>query len=155
MTRSVRARVARSTTVFACAVTIAIGTGACGRKTAVRAPELVAPQPVAALEVRNVERGVELAWDRPTRYADGATMLDLAGFRVERSRPCCGFLLHQEIEIEDRQRFRRAKRIRWTDDRVQLGEEYAYRITAYTIDGYESEPVESPPIVRELPPPTP
>lgn len=124
---------------------------ACGRKTNVRPPELVVPNPVEGLTADNAEQGIDLAWDRPTRYADGSNMLDLAGFRIERSRPCCGFVTLQEVEVEDRNRFRRAKRFRYTDHRVEVGEIYAYRVTAYTLDGYESTVSETVEIRRELP----
>ena len=134
-----------------CALAAALLAPACGRKTPVRPLDLVVPSPIEGLAVTNVDKGIEVAWDRPTRYADGMQMLDLAGFRIERRRPCCGFVPRQLVEVEDRQRFRRAKRFRWVDEQVDAGESYTYRISAYTLDSYESKPTESEPIVREIP----
>lgn len=149
-------RPARSLALVCCAIAAALLlTPACGRKTPVRPPELVVPSPVEGLSASNVASGIELGWDRPTRYADGSHMLDLAGFRVERSRPCCGSVVHQRIEVEDRQRFRRAKRFRYVDERVEPGETYTYRVVAYTIDSYESVASGTVEIVRQLPAPPP
>lgn len=147
-----RIRDGRFTLVAACAIAaVALAVSACGRKTPVRPPELVVPNSVQRLDVNNTDRGIELTWDRPTRYADGSQMLDLAGFRIERSRPCCGFVAYKEIEVDDRHRFRRTPRFRWVDERVEPGEVYTYRITAHTLDGYASAPTESESITRARP----
>ncbi len=114
--------------------------GACGRKTAVRPPDLIAPETVRALSVTNTTNGIELRWERPTRYVDRSQMLDLAGFRIERRRACCGFRLIHQIEVDDRERFRRAKTFSWTDPEVDIGEIYYYQVIAYTLDEDLSAP---------------
>ena len=128
---------ARGLVLVAVALTIA---ASCGRKTAVRPPDLVAPEPARELSVANTADGIELHWGRPTRYVDRSPMLDLAGFRIQRRRACCGFREIHEIVLDDRQRFRRAKSFRWTDTGVELGEIYYYQVVAYTVDDYASEP---------------
>jgi hypothetical protein len=128
-----------------------LAAGACGRKTAVRAPALAAPQAIEGLEARNELDGIEIAWDRPTRYADGSHMLDLDGFRIERRRPCCGYIELARVPIEDRTRFQRARRFRYVDERVEPGELYSYRVIAVTVDEYESIPCEPVQIQRRLP----
>lgn len=149
-------RIDRSLSLLSCGLAAVLALApACGRKTAVRPPEFAAPSPVESVTATNLAGGIELEWDRPTRYADGTLMLDLAGFRLERGRPCCGFAVHQVIEVEDRQRFRRAKRFRYLDQSVEPGETYAYRVVAFTLDAYESVTSDTIEILREVPAPPP
>jgi hypothetical protein len=128
-----------------------LAAAACGRKTPVVAPALAAPQTVEELQATNRLDGIELSWDRPTRYADGSHMLDLDGFRVERRRPCCGYVELARVPVEDRTRFQRARRFRYVDERVEPGELYSYRVIAFTVDEYESLPSEAVQIQRRLP----
>lgn len=134
-----------------CVGTTLAFSSSCGRKTKVLPPDLVAPQTVEGVTVVNAPAGIAVEWERPTHYVDGSNMLDLAGFRVERRRPCCGYQVIQRVEVEDRWRFRRAKRFEFVDEQVTPGEEYSYRIVAYTIDGYESAPSEPLRIQRQAP----
>jgi hypothetical protein len=60
-------------------ISIATAPLACGRKAPPRPPEDVLPMPIADLRAKSISTGVELAWSRPTRYADGDRMIDLAG----------------------------------------------------------------------------
>lgn len=146
--------IARNRTALALSVVLVAGSlaaGACGRKTPVLPPALAAPQTVEGLEARNQLHGIELAWDRPTRYADGSHMLDLDGFRIERRRPCCGYIELARVPIEDRTRFQRARRFRYVDERVEPGELYSYRVIAFTVDEYESVPCDPIQIQRHLP----
>ncbi len=123
----------------------------CGRKTDVRPPHLVAPKTVTGLKLTNRVNGIEVEWKRPTRYADGTQMLDLDAFRIERRRPCCGYIELDRVPVEDRSRFRRANRFSYVDERVEHGELYSYRIVAVTVDRYESVPCEPVQIQRSLP----
>lgn len=134
-----------------CAATLFGSATACGRKTKVLPPDLVVPRVVEGLTATNELGGIALEWERPTEYADGSDMLDLAGFRVERRRPCCGFQVIAQVAVEDRYRFRRAKQFRHLDEAVSTGEIYLYRVIAYTLDGYESAPHEPVQIQREPP----
>jgi len=113
---------------------------ACGRKTDVRPPDLVAPLPVGNLTAANTTDGIELRWKRPTRYADQSHMLDLAGFVIERRPACCGFVEIQRIDVGDRQRFHRTRQFHFTDSKVEAGETYFYRVIAFTVDDYRSAP---------------
>jgi hypothetical protein len=45
-----------------------------------------------------------------------------------------------ELVIQDRDRFRRERRLSWIDTGVTAGARYLYRVTAVTLDGYESQP---------------
>ena len=134
---------------------LGLAASACGRKTSVRPRELISPQAVEGLAATNTVDGIELRWRRPTRYVGGSHMLDLAGFRIERRRACCGFREIHQLEVEDRERFRRAKTFTFVDTYVEQDEAYLYRVTAYTVDDYRSEPTAPVEVVRELPPPAP
>src|SRR2546430_686305 len=48
---------------------------ACGRKTPVRPPELVAPEPIGDLTLEVADKGVRLQWGRPQKYIDGSNIL--------------------------------------------------------------------------------
>ncbi len=140
--------------VVALALTAACAS-ACGRKTPVRPPDLVAPRVVTDVVATNTADGIEVSWGRPTRYVDGSHMLDLAAFRIERGRPCCGLRNLATVEIEDRHRFRRAKTFRYLDTAVEPGQSYSYRIYALTVDEYSSQPSELVRIQRALVTPQP
>ena len=111
---------------------------ACGRKTDVRPPELVAPRPVAELALTTLAEGVELRWARPTAYVDGSRMEDLAGFVVERSKESEPFDELGRLAVGDRGRFQKVKRFEYLDRTVVPGATYHYRIVAFTADGYYS-----------------
>ena len=120
---------------------------ACGRKTAVHPPELVAPKPIEDLKIEAKTTGLELRWSRPRTYVDGSTMDDLGGFLVLRavqdastSREPSEFSELATVVVEDRDRFQQAKRFRYTDEQVTLGTRYRYQVRAFTLDGYYSTP---------------
>ena len=58
---------------------------ACGHKTPVYPPELVAPQAISDLRLTASDSAIELRWNRPETYADGRDMDDLGGFVVLRA----------------------------------------------------------------------
>ena len=123
---------------------------ACGRKTAVRPPELVAPKPIEDLKLEAKTTGIELRWSRPRTYADGSSMDDLGGFLVLRavqaaqdgsaSGETSEFSELATVVVEDRDRFRQAKRFRYTDEQITAGTRYRYRVRAFTLDGEYSTP---------------
>lgn len=117
---------------------IALAVCSCGRKTAPRPPELVAPRPVTRFALNSLGEGVQLRWTRPTEYVDGSTMEDLAGFVVERSRENQPFGEYARVPVTDRGRFQKAKRFEYLDRTVTPGTTYHYRIVAFTADGYYS-----------------
>jgi len=133
----------------------ALALPACGRKTPVRPPELVAPERIDNLTASNASDGIQLSWRRPTKYADGSHMTDLGGFRVERATPGIPFAPVATIEIADRDRIRQEQRFRWVDPDTQVGETYEYRVIAFTTDAYVSQPSNVSAIERAIPTPAP
>ncbi|MCS6924805.1 MAG: fibronectin type III domain-containing protein [Candidatus Binatia bacterium] len=118
---------------------------ACGRKTAVRPPELVAPEPVRNLTLAVEDNAIQLRWERPQRYMDGSEMDDLGGFIVLRAVQGGGeapapFTQIAVVPVEDRDRFRQAKRFSYTDAQLTPGTLYRYRVQAFTLDGHYSRP---------------
>jgi hypothetical protein len=118
---------------------------ACGRKTAVRPPELVAPEPIADLTVEVQDTGILLRWGRPQKYVDGSEMDDLDGFVVLRATAngqsqVDSFTQVATVAVEDRDRFRKARKFSYTDEQLTVGTLYRYRVQAFTLDGYYSNP---------------
>ncbi len=128
---------------------------ACGRKTIVKAPELVAPERIDNLTAANAVEGIQLSWRRPERYADGSHMYDLGSFRVERGVGSDVFVAVKTVEVTDRERFQQERRFGWTDTDTVLGQTYRYRVVSETTDGYVSEPSNVAILERAQPTPTP
>jgi hypothetical protein len=82
-------------------------------------------------------------------------MPDLAGFRVERSVDGAPFAVVSELEVTDRDRFRKVRRFRFLDTDVERGRQYRYRVYAFTTDGHVSHVSEVAGVVREAPLPQP
>jgi hypothetical protein len=130
---------------FSCLLFSATFLPACGRKTAVRPPELVAPEPIVDLAAEVQNTGVRLRWGRPQQYVDGSDMDDLGGFVVLRAAQngqgnAESFTQVATVPIEDRDRFRKAKKFSYTDEQLAIGTRYRYRVQAFTLDGYYSSP---------------
>jgi hypothetical protein len=126
---------------------------ACGRKTDVKPPELVAPEVVQNVTARNVADAIRVRWARPRNYADGTTMRDLAGFRVERARGDCAFEAIATIPVVDRDRFQQKRRFEHLDSDVEVGARYSYRVMAITEYGHTSPGSAIVELVRAIPPP--
>lgn len=133
----------------------ALLTPACGRKTPVRPPEFVAPAAITDLEATNVVSGIGLGWRRPRQTADGKPLWDLDGFVVERALPGLPFEFLTRVQVPDRDRLRQQKRFTFVDTTAELGEDYRYRVLAFTADGYLSAPSSVVEIVRAIPTATP
>ena len=119
----------------------ALAVGACGRKSAPLAPELVRPEPPADLAAVVTPDGVRLSWLRPLHYSGGKQMNDLDGFDIERTPgdgPPADFSKIGTVQLEDQTRFRKERRLEWTDKSAEPGRRYLYRVTAFTLDGYRS-----------------
>ena len=138
-------------------VALAVTSAACGRKSPPLAPELVRPEPADNLSAISMPGGVRLSWQRPLRYSGGQRMNDLGGFVIERA-PGEGapaeFARVGTREVEDQERFRKERHLEWTDQNVVAGQRYLYRVTAYTLDGYQSAPA-GPVAIRFGPSPPP
>lgn len=118
---------------------------ACGRKTPVRPPELVAPEPINDLTLEVEKSGIKLQWGRPQRYVDGSDMDNLGGFVVLRAAQdgqgkTGAFTQIASVPVEDRDRFRKAKKFSYTDEQLAAGTLYRYRVQAFTLDNYSSSP---------------
>jgi hypothetical protein len=44
------------------------------------------------------------------------------------------------VIVDDRDRFRQAKKFSYTDEQLTVGSHYRYRVQAFTLDGYYSSP---------------
>jgi hypothetical protein len=128
---------ARAALVVAAAVL-----AACGVKSLPTAPELVRPNAPTELLARSGPDGVMLTWERPTQYSGGKHMRDLAGFDVERATGADShdYTHAGGVEVTDQTRFRQERHIEWTDTNVAPGTTYRYRVIAYTLDHYRSQP---------------
>ena len=128
-----------------CMLFLFIFLAGCGRKTPVRPPELAAPEPVGDLSLEVEDTRIRLHWGRPQKYVDGSDMDDLGGFVVLRATldgqgKVSAFTQIATIPIEDRDRFRKAKKFSYTDEQLTVGTLYRYRVQAFTLDGYYSSP---------------
>lgn len=128
----------RAAVLTVLALTLAVP--ACGRKTAPKPPQLVAPRTVEELSLATQSGGILVRWSRPTEYVDGTGMEDLGGFVVERNRYNSDFEEIARVPVTDRGRFQKAKRFDYLDTKLLPGATYHYRIVAYTTDGYYSAP---------------
>lgn len=128
---------------------------ACGRKTVVKAPELVAPERIQSLSATNGPDGIRLTWGRPVKYADGSHMYDLGAFRVERGTAGGEFLALATVAVTDRERLRQERHYGWVDADTVLGQTYQYRVISVTTDAYVSQPSNIVTLERALPAPTP
>lgn len=128
----------------ACVLVLAIVLPACGKKTPVRPPAFVLPEPTGDLTLDIAKGSVVLRWGRPQEYVDGSEMEDLSGFVVLRATQdaqgqTSPFAKVATIPVEDRDRFRKAKRFTYTDTQLTAGTLYRYRIQSFTADGYASD----------------
>jgi hypothetical protein len=127
---------------FSVSISVAVSLlGGCGRKTLVRPPELVMPEPVNDLTLEVQEKGVTLRWGRTQKTAAGEDLDDLAGFVVLRAAQNpqgqdSEFSQVATIPVEDRDRFRKNKKFSYTDEQLTVGALYRYRVLAFTLDGY-------------------
>jgi len=117
----------------------------CGHKTPVRPPEWIVPEAIGdlALDVDDKKNAVVLRWGRPQEYVDGSELDDLGGFVVLRATEEgqgkeSAFTQVATIAVEDRDRFRKAKKFSYTDTQLTAGVLYRYRVQAVTLDGYSS-----------------
>lgn len=119
---------------------VALLYAACGQKADPKPPELVQPGAPSSLTAASTPEGIQLTWRRPLRYSGGDRMNDLDFFAVERAPEAGGpFTEIAQVPITDQDRFKKQKRIVWTDGSAQAGAHYYYRVTAVTADDYVSK----------------
>ena len=126
----------------------------CGRKAQPRPPEDVMPRPIPDLGASNLADGIRLTWGRPSMYADGTRMMDLAGFVIERAvgtEARTVFKRLGTIEVSDRDRFRQIKSFQYVDHDTVPGTTYQYRVVSFTLDRYFSSPSNIVTVERTVP----
>ena len=119
----------------------------CGRKGPPRAPELAVPETIKDLKAEAGGGGIALTWSRPTRYLDGKTLDDLAGFVVFRKEitqacPECPAPYRQRVtlNVEDQQKFLKKQKFRYVDGQLTPHVNYVYRVFSRLLDGSLSDP---------------
>ena len=143
--------------IFYCLLPIALNLPflGCGKKGDVRAPELVIPETIGNLTVRQDKAGVALTWSRPERYVDGKALTDLTSFVIFRKdiSPGCvdcpvPYRPLTTVYVEDREKFVKQKQYRFIDDQAQAKMTYRYRVSSQLKDGSLSAPSNEVEIVR-------
>jgi len=119
----------------------------CGRKGPPRAPELAVPETIKDLKAEAGGGGIALTWSRPTRYLDGKSLDDLAGFVVFRKEitqacPECPAPYRQRValNVEDQQKFIKKQKFRYVDGQLTPQVNYVYRVFSRLMDGSLSDP---------------
>ena len=119
----------------------------CGRKGPPRAPELAVPETIKDLKAEAGGGGIALTWSRPTRYLDGKSLDDLAGFVIFRKEitqacPECPAPYRQRVtlNVEDQQKFIKKQKFRYVDGELTPQVNYVYRVFSRLMDGSLSDP---------------
>lgn len=112
----------------------------CGSKSRPIPPELTHPDRVNDLAAKPDSKGIRLTWSRPMKYSGGATLKDLAGFRLLRAEGDGSFAELAELPVTDQERFQKVRRFAYVDTTARMGHNYRYMMIAETADGYQSDP---------------
>ncbi|HTJ08087.1 MAG TPA: hypothetical protein VL393_00240 [Candidatus Binataceae bacterium] len=112
----------------------------CGSKSRPIAPELTHPDRINDLSAKPDPKGIRLTWSRPMKYSGGASLRDLAGFRLMRAEGDGSLTDLAELPVTDQERFQKVRRFAYVDTSAQMGHNYRYMIIAETSDGYQSDP---------------
>jgi hypothetical protein len=123
----------------------------CGVKGEPVPPLQAQPERITDLSAGVEKDGIRLSWARPSRYAGGHTMSDLAGFIVMRAEADGSFQKVLEEPITDRERFRKILRLDWLDTSTEMNHTYRYEVISVTDDGYRSSPSNVAEITRVVP----
>jgi len=127
----------------------------CGVKSPPTPPQYAIPERITNLTATSEGRGVLLEWERPTTYASGRKMRDLAKFKVGRADSSGNFYPLLEIPVTDQARFQQQRNFSYLDSSAQMGHLYRYQVFSETDDHYRSESSNIAEITREQPKPTP
>jgi hypothetical protein len=112
----------------------------CGSKSRPIPPELTHPDRVSDLAAQPDPKGIRLSWSRPMKYSGGATLKDLAGFRLLRGEGNESLTEVAELPVTDQERFQKLRRFAYVDTTAKMGHRYRYIMIAETADGYRSDP---------------
>jgi hypothetical protein len=121
------------------AMAIAMAPG-CGSKSRPIPPELTHPDRVNDLAAKPDPKGIRLTWSRPMKYSGGATLKDLAGFRLLRAEGKGDLTEIAELPVTDQERFQKVRRFAYVDTTAKMDHSYRYMMIAETADGYQSDP---------------
>jgi hypothetical protein len=138
--------------VAAAVMAIAMAPG-CGSKSRPIPPELTHPDRVSDLTAKPDPKGIRLTWSRPMKYSGGATLKDLAGFRLLRAEGGESFTELAELPVTDQERFQKVHRFAYVDTSARMDHSYRYMMIAETADGYQSDPSNVVEETRRPPPP--
>jgi uncharacterized protein len=122
------------------ALVVTIAAVGCGAKSRPIPPELTHPDRVNDLSAKPDPKGIRLTWSRPMKYSGGASLKDLAGFRLLRAEGDASLADLAELPITDQERFQKVRRFAYVDTTAQMGHSYRYTMIAETSDGYQSDP---------------
>ncbi len=125
--------------IVVAAVLTAVVAG-CGAKSRPIPPELTHPERVNDLSAKPDPNGIRLTWSRPMKYSGGASLSDLAGFRLLRAEGDGPLAEIAQLPIADQERFQKVRRFAYVDTTAQMGHRYRYMMIAETTDGYQSAP---------------
>lgn len=130
--------------LFAAGLTLLLlASAACGRKTYPIIPD--SPRPAAVNNIKAITRGafVFLTWPIPTKNIEGRSLnpADIQVFRIYRAdfgrdRKKAHYKLHAEIDMaKPSPAIVQNGMVNWTDDQVQVGYLYGYRIRVVSVRG--------------------
>jgi len=138
--------------IAAAAMAIAIAP-ACGAKSRPIPPEFTHPDRVNDLAAKPDPKGIRLTWSRPMKYSGGASLKDLAGFRLLRAESDGSLTDLAELPITDQERFQKVRRFAYIDTTAEMNHSYRYTMIAETSDGYQSDPSNVAQLTRTKPAP--
>jgi hypothetical protein len=124
----------------------------CGVKSAPVAPEYARPERILTLRAKPGVAGIDLTWERPTRYYGGHQMRDLSSFVVMRGEGDGPMTPLVEIPVTDRERFQIEDVFSYLDVETKLGSRYRYTVIAEAGGAYRSEPSNEVELMRTKPP---
>lgn len=137
--------------IVAVALLLVLAVSGCGVKGEPIPPQQARPEQITDLSASVEKDGIRLGWARPTRYASGRTMRDLAGFVVMRTEDGGPFQKLLEEPITDRERFRKILRLDWLDTSAKMNHAYRYEVISITDGGYRSAPSNVVEVTRVTP----
>jgi hypothetical protein len=115
----------------------------CGKKGAPEPKKLPIPEGIGELSGEVKDGVLFLSFAIPDKNMDGSKMVDLAGFKVQKSCVSCGgtFETFKEIRLDDDKGFTIVRnRVYIYDDQLVNGYKYSYRVYPFIAKGTLSDP---------------
>jgi fibronectin type 3 domain-containing protein len=138
--------------------------GACGKKGPPVSFDRIVPEAITDLEASVREGRVILEWSLPRENTDGSELVDLVGFKVlreslegEECKGCPERLVPiAEVDLASGEdHWIEANRVFWSDEGLQAGKKYTYRVLAFNRRGHFSQESNAIAILWEIPLPPP